>query len=137
MTLPDDPRVAPEFALTYKTTGASFAHLFAEARTFQQIDEVWRAQGAPERHSDIDEVLAAALHRGREIRAEGADITPSTDDVWEEWGILQNDVELHAVFSEFDFTFLPRDFREGVVHHATARRWQLIAAGVVSGPSPF
>lgn len=138
MTLPDNPRAVPQFSLDASVTGARFAHLFANSTTFQEIDEVWRSQGAPDRYGDVDEILAAALDRSREIRAEGAAVVLSTDEVWEEWGILQNDAELHAAIQGFDgFSGLPRDLRDGVLHHATLRRWQLIAAGVVSGPAPF
>ena len=139
MTLHDDPRADPFLNREPEADGARFTHLFRDVTTFQGIDETWRSVDTTERWADADELLEAAVARSRALRAEGAEITPSTDDVWEEWGLPQNDVELIAYLNwmlEADF-FVPREMEEAFHHHAELRRSQLLAAGVVTGPSPF
>lgn len=139
MTLHDDPRTDPFRDREPEADGARFTHLFVGAKTFREIDEVWRAIDTTERWADADEALEAALDRSRALRAEGAEITPSTDEVWEEWGLPQNDVELSALLAwHLDVPYaMPWEMEEGIIHHAELRRSQLLAAGVVSGPSPF
>ena len=139
MTLHDDPRTDPFLTREPEANGARFAHLFREVTTFKGIDEVWRSIDTTERWADADEALEAAVERSRALRAEGATITLSSDEVWEEWGLPQNDVELVVFLSwmlEADF-FVPREMEEAFHHHAQLRRNQLLAAGVVSGPAPF
>lgn len=139
MTLHDDPRTDPFLTREPEADGSRFAHLFRDVKTFQGIDEVWRFIDMPERREDAAGLLEAALERSRALRVEGADITPSTDEVWEEWGLPQNDVELVVFLNwmlEADF-FVPREIEEAFYHHAMLRRSQLLAAGVVSGPDPF
>lgn len=139
MTIHDDPRADPFSSYEPQFNGDRFAHLFTNANTFREVDEIWRAVPDTDRWADAEDVREAALARSRALRAEGAAITPSTDEVWEEYGVLQNDVELYSFIEwTLDVPYsMPGELNEAIHHHAELRRSQLIAAGIVAGPSPF
>lgn len=137
MTFPDDPRADPFLTREPEADGARFAHLFRGATTFRQVDTIWKLLESAGERMSFDEVLEAALARSRELRAEGAAITTSSDAVWEEYGLLQNDVELRMFLRFALHPFYPRELIDAAYHHARMRRSELLAAQVVSGPAPF